>query len=478
MVLALGIFMLLFLFVALFAVDMTRFYMLQRKTQSLTDQATLAAAGSLNQVVILKDLDRSRIVKEAYRFVGERRGFDENLFEIHAGLSRGDIQAAEFQPSPPDRADTYYRIGLNVKHAFEPYFLPRGIFGDRYYPVQSQAVAEMVPVFSHSNLFDPFEPGPPVPPLRHAIYSRRDIKPEDFGNQDCLTVDGSLHADSGYIKLEEMTDPDGCAPGEGTLRINGDIEAGSPLPGGSCTGGTNPGAGCIVFENVLGTIEGDLIYRTGVESMNGPNEQGERIHADPGREELVVPPTPGEDPEQYPEPICVVSGDHTVNGSDDLVGSDGTDCSQGGTFYVENGSLSVNDFSPTGQYSFVADDSVLLSGTGYAEGTDLFVFAVNGWIRVGGINDDLTLNGSLYAPAAGAGGLCDPVQPGCIKFEDASQYDVTVNGSLAAGTLVKFENVGHLTLNYRASRDTLPDGLRRLSRRNRIPDYWKIHLIH
>jgi len=458
---ATALFLLLFFFVALFAVDVTRFYLLQRKTQDIADQATLAAADALNQVVVLKNLDRSRVVREAYRFVSQRRGYDEDLFEIRADLSRGDVQAAEFQPRPPDRADTYYRIGLNVKHAFEPYFLPRRIFGDQPRPIQAQAVAEIVPVFSVSNLFDPFEPGDPIPPLRHAIYSKLDIKTEDFGDAGCLTVNGSLHADSGYIKMERMDDPDGCGAGRGTLRIRGD-----------------PGAGCIVFEDVAGTLEGDLIYRTGIVSSNGPVETGHRIHADPGPEELVVPPTPGEDPGQYPGPVCVVEGDRTVGSADALVGREGTDCSGGGTFYVRGGNLTVNDFSPEGSYSLVADGSITLHGAGSVGTTQLFVYAIHGWIKVEDIRDDLTVRGSFYAPAPGAGGLCNPVQPGCIKFEDARQHDVTVNGSLVSGTLTKFENVRRLTVNYEDHQDRLPGDLRESTRKNRIPDYWKIHLIH
>ncbi len=478
MVVALAFFLVLFLFVAAFAVDLTRYYSLQRKTQSLADGATLAAAHTLNRVDVLEDLDRSRIVAEARRFVAGRRDYDEDVFEITADLSRGDVQAARFKPRPPDRADTHYRIGLNVKHAFEPYFLPRGIFGDQYLLVQSQAVAEIVPVFSTSNLFDAPEPGPPIPPLRHALYSRLDIKSEDFGNQSCLTVNGSLHADSGYIRFEEMDDPNGCGPGEGSLRINGDLEAGRPLPGGTCAGGPNPGAGCVVFENVNGSIVGDIIYSTDVISSSGPTEEGDRIHADPGQETLVVPPTPDEDPDQYPGAVCTVQGNYTVGGSDDLVGEDGTDCSGGGTFYVRDGSLTVTDFTPEGKYSFVADDSVTLDNFDALGSTELFVYAVDGWIKVQNINQALTINGSFYAPGNGTGGLCNPVQPGCIKFEDAQQNDVMINGSLVSGTLAKFENVRRLTLNHQSNEDVLPDDLRRLKRPNRIADYWKIHLIH
>lgn len=477
-VIASVIFMFLFLMVAGFGVDLARYFVLQQRTQTIADEAVLSSAQQLNQVRTLEELDRARILRGALRYIQQKDGYSDDVYDYTVEMTGGDIQSARFSPDAT-HPDTYYRIGINVKHAFEPYFLPRGIFGDHYSAIQAQAVAEAVPVFSEHNLYDPWVPGPPIPPLRYAVYSRLDIKPEDFNLSGCFTVNGDMHADSGYVRLEEMEAPDACGPGEGQVKLNGKVEAGDPDDIGSDCTGKQPDPGCISFENVDGDVLDDLLYPNGIVSQNGPTEHGDRLNVDPGGIVIPTPPTPAEDPDQYPGPVCIVDaggGVQTVSSPGDLVGG-GEDCSDGGTFYVQNGDMKVQHFTMRGDYSLVADGHVTFSDVGAMTSHDMFVMSVEKWIKFQNINTDLDLNATFYTPNGNVHGQCDPVQEGCIKFEEAGSNSIRINGGLVAGTLAKFETMDDLTINFQGHVDRLPGGLRVFVKPNNVPDYWKINLI-
>lgn len=471
----------LLLIVAGLGVDASRYLLVRNKVQLVADGAALAAASNYKQVRTLDEIDQKEVLSGALDYIKKRRSFNSDLYEYTSTMNTGDVLADSFvQPgASSSHADTFFRVGINVKHVFEPYFLPRYVFGDRYFTVQAQAVAEAEPVFSRQNMYDPVGPATVTGPLQHAVYSRHHIKAENLNVGGCFTVNGSMHADSGVLTLENMSGS-GCSNG-GKVDLNGNVEANDRLDaGGSCSSGA---PGCIVINNVDGTVDGDLIYETGLEESSGPTVNGERKHESPGSDDMPIPDSPDESPDEWPGPICVIENPsydwYTVTDPSQLVGQDGTDCSSGGTFYVKGGSLKVQDFTWEGDYSFVAEDNVKFEGVQSHTTNDGVMYAEKGWIKVLDINSDLELNATFYAPQTDTTDPgCFASTPGCVKFEDAGGNNITINGGIVAGTNAKFENVNDLTFNFQGHEELLSeDVVENNQALNDIPDYWNVRLV-
>ncbi len=443
-----------FFLVAAFGVDLSRYFLKVEKTQEIADAAALAGANWFNQVRKIDEVDTGKVRTMALKRIVESRGYSEDAYDIDREMKKGDIQFNKFSPDAA-HPDTYFRIGVNVKQVFEPYFLPEQLFGQRYFLVQAQAVAEVDPHFSQ-NYYPNRGERIPYFPLQYGIHSRKNIKPE---NMDCFVVNGDLHADSGSIVLEGING-NGCGPG---VEITGNLEAGDPDNMATTCGGPSPPPGCIRLENLNGSIDGEAIWATGYTSDGSVVPSKGDVQAAPPKSTLRVPPTPSDEPDQYNAPICTFDaggGVYTINDFSTL-----GPCSDGGTLHVKNGGLTIQGENLTNDYTIVADQQVKFSDVSNLDSHDMFVYSVNSNVKFENI-DSAEINASIYAP--------DPEQ-GQVKWETSS--DVEINGGLVAGYEAKIEANGYFKVNYKDNADLMPTDLTTREVRNDIPDYYSIKLI-
>ncbi len=507
-IVAMIFFIFLFLIVAAMGVDMGRYFYTQQQNQNIADGATLAAAQAFNQIRSLSKIDRSDMTDAAFHHIAQRTGYDTGAYELSATFKTGDLLSDSFvdDTQADYLGDTYIRVGMNVKYYFEPYFLPRWAFGDEFFAVQSQATAELHPVFWTSNLYDPFEPGPPIAPLQYSIYSKEDIKPED---QDCFVSNGDLYSRQGYVKVENMAGSPNCRDSDGNdhwgldngdlnFSVDGNFVVGDPDGTDDDCSGNTPGAGCMVYENIDGWVKGDLRAQDDIDRCTGVagcplvgGDVEEHSTEIPDIQPELIEEGPDEAPGDYPGTVCRydVGADNTktFNGPSDFSTSDnGNDCSGGGTIYVENdGNMKIEGMNPSvaGDFTFVADGSITINdvqgNNGHFENDQFSFISLNEWIKMQNTSGDIEMDASFYAPTEGdltGDDLCNPVQVGCVKVEEGDG-DLTINGSIVAGTLAKVENQNRFRMNWQPNTDVLPDELRQLTKKNDVPDYWEIHLI-
>jgi len=438
-------FLIVFLLVSAVSVDLARYFMERNNAQEIAENAALAGAQALNQVRSLENINKSNILDMALKQLSNRKGYDQNVYEYVSTMDKGDIQFSTFPPDA-NHSDTYFRVGVQALNSFEPYFLPRSVFGDQFHIVKAKAVAEAVPTFSKNYYQISQGPGNPISPLAYGIYSEKNVKPETM---DCFKVDGDIHANDGYVKIEEMTG-DGCGTGE-SVRITGNVEAGNP--------GT--GSGNVTFENITGTVESNVLHAGSYTHLNGPTIQGNVKNEDPADETLTVPPTPDSAPGDYNDPICTFNARGGEKPISDFSLDTGS-CSSGGTVYVKNGSLKISGANMNGNYTLVADQHVKFEDTPDLKSDDMFVYSVNSYVKFENVSN-AEINASIYAPN------------GEVKWETSS--NVQVNGGLVSGTMAKLETSDTLAINYKPHASLLPSPLQQPAPTKNIPDHYRITLI-
>ncbi len=461
---ALGLVLLLMF--GVMAVDVSRYFQMKSQVQKIADGTALAVGLEMDRVRRPETIPRERMVAEAVRSIQTARGFSADVHEISANLSTGDVQFVQMPPDPPDQPDTFYRVGVNIKHAFDPLLVPRGILGDGWVALQAQAVAELRPVFSKHNLYDAVRPGDPRPELQYALYAGHNIKTEGV---ECFRVEGDLHSNAGAILLENIDGvrSDGvsvdCDGAQG-LDLTGQLEAGDPdNVGASCD---DPG--CVRMSDNTGRIEGDILWaRDFTASGNSIDHTGTNEQATVDQVDMSSPPAPGEPGAGYPSPVCVRQDTYTISDLSTETTPDGDPC---GTIYVEGGSLTVSDPTIDRDYTFVADQHVLFQDTSDMTESDLFVFSRESYVKFENVTD-AAINATIYAP--------DP-DNGYFKWEgDLSEVNrATLRGGIVTRKRARIEKLDHFTLLYRDHTDRLPKSLRNRVKPNEIADYWQVHLIH
>lgn len=131
----LALFVVLGVVVLVFAVDVSRYYWWFHRAHGLAERGALRAARTVET-----PRDRA-VVRDHVRDVVRRQVSSVSAgFETEVKLRRRVLRPAASGPS--SKADTVYRIALTVSRGFNPYFLPRTVFGDRRPLVRVRAVAE------------------------------------------------------------------------------------------------------------------------------------------------------------------------------------------------------------------------------------------------------------------------------------------------------------------------------------------------
>ncbi len=435
-----AVFLAIFVLVAAFGVDLSRYFYRLGRMQKLADGAALTGAQALDQFRARPR--QSNAYRAVLNYINEHQGPEyRDRYTVYSDTQVEGVYLSGFTDEDGDSA---YRIGVVVRDQFDPVFMPSAFFGRDTQALHVRAVAEADPQYSRQYWSEIHSTKPdPYPPLRYAIYSEKYVKPETM---DCFQVGGDIHANDGYVKIEEMTG-DGCGTGE-SVRIRGNVEAGAP----------GDGSGDVALENVTGGIEGDVIHAGNYKNENGPDVESEVRGEDPLDTPLIVPPTPGEEPSQYPGPICVFPGDLTVND----FGSDLGECSSGGTIHVK-GNLKISGRSTRGNYSFVGEGEVKFEDVPDLTSNRMFVYSVNENVKFEKVND-AEINASIYAPTSE------------VKWETSS--NVTINGSVVAGVMVKLETTGYMRINYHNDADLMPEPLvREGAHPDPIPDYYRVYLV-
>jgi hypothetical protein len=448
--------MFVFLMISGFAVDLGRYMAKVQKTQQMADSLALAGAGWFNQPRPVDEVDTRAILSLTLEKLNSYSGQDTALYEIDPEMKTGAIQLKKF-PADDVHPDTYFRFGVNVMQGFSPYFFPNWLLSRDSFLIQRRAVAEIVPRFTGFNYYPTAGEEIPVPPLQYSIYAKSNIKPEQM---DCFIVDGDLHADNGWVVLENIT---GNTCGDG-VQISGNVEAGDPAAAGSSCGGATPDPGCVRLQNITGHIDGRAIWPTGYVNDGSVGPAGGNVNADPGLYDLTIPPTPDEDPDQYNQPICTID----AGGAEYTIGDFGAmgACSDEGTIYVRNGDLKISGANTQGDYTFVSDGNVKFESVDDLDSHDMFVYSINGGIKFENVVG-AEINATLYAP--------DPAQ-GEIKWETSE--NVTINGGIISGRDALIQTSGRVAINYKNNATLMPQSLRTREYLNNIPDYYLIRLIH
>lgn len=133
------LFLVLFLFIAGFAVDLARYYMLQERTQKIADAAALAGAQALNQY--RNQPDRSKAYEAVLNYIESRQGHGHAaLYRTGTGDTIRHVLVDQFRDGG---GDTYYKVGVLVFEEFDPFFLPRQVYGDDPRLITTEAVARL-----------------------------------------------------------------------------------------------------------------------------------------------------------------------------------------------------------------------------------------------------------------------------------------------------------------------------------------------
>jgi len=144
-------FLVVFLLVAGFGVDLANYLNRMNKLQQIADGAAMAGGNGLSQfadvpavhdgyqsvIDYIRSTQGDTAAKDLYSEMKEDSGDSLMLGRDVNGriLIRG--------PLNDGNGDTLYRVGVIVYGTFEPYFLPRQVFGDRVRLLQQKAVAQV-----------------------------------------------------------------------------------------------------------------------------------------------------------------------------------------------------------------------------------------------------------------------------------------------------------------------------------------------
>ncbi|MFB6345418.1 MAG: pilus assembly protein TadG-related protein [bacterium] len=149
-----ALFIIVFLMVAGFAVDLALYYNRSAKLQEIADAAAMSGGQALRQFKSEPDTDKA--YEAVWDYIKQRLG--EETLDVY-GRSPPDAELKTLKDDVTDHVevrkipagdklsisgDTEYRVGVVVYSDFEPYFLPRSVFGDERYGIHAQATARVV----------------------------------------------------------------------------------------------------------------------------------------------------------------------------------------------------------------------------------------------------------------------------------------------------------------------------------------------
>lgn len=141
-------FMLVFLMIAGLGVDVSNFFNKRSKLQSLADGAALAGGNAMSQYADTPATNKA--FNAALSYIKSNQGDTfVDLYESHY-YTNSDTKIRDLSgnmiiegPKVDADGDTFYRFGVVTFGQFEPYFLPRQVFGDPDTLMESMAMVRV-----------------------------------------------------------------------------------------------------------------------------------------------------------------------------------------------------------------------------------------------------------------------------------------------------------------------------------------------
>lgn len=135
-----ALFMVVFLLIAGLGVDVANYFNRKSKVQSIADGAALAGGNAMNQFADTPA--KYAAINAALSHIKATQGDTYvDLYNPGLGHESGNIMIKG--PLVDAEGDTFYKFGVVTFGAFEPYFLPRGVFGDKTRAIETMAVARV-----------------------------------------------------------------------------------------------------------------------------------------------------------------------------------------------------------------------------------------------------------------------------------------------------------------------------------------------
>lgn len=135
----LSISILVFFMVAAMGVDLSRYFLRMAEVQKVADGAALSGAQALGYYS--NQPKQSRAVNAAWRYIRTHQGEDyADLYQYHGA---GKVEGIYVEGFTNTKGDSSYKVGVLVHGTFEPYFLPRMVFGDDPIRISRMAVSRI-----------------------------------------------------------------------------------------------------------------------------------------------------------------------------------------------------------------------------------------------------------------------------------------------------------------------------------------------